>query len=115
MNGKHSKYYLSVKHIGHPRTNKAGRIMVHRLVVERFLRRFLSPEEIVHHINGVMDDNRINNLMVFKNASYHQKAETKNLPYKNKRYFRGVVFDGGKISRRRIKSYYETFGREIFY
>lgn len=35
--------------------------------------RFLTKEEVVHHINGIRSDNRIKNLMLFPNASAHQK------------------------------------------
>ena len=38
------------------------RISEHRLVVERFLGRRLSPKEYIHHINGDTLDNRIENL-----------------------------------------------------
>lgn len=36
----------------------------HRVVIEESLARKLRPEEEVHHINGVKDDNRLENLLV---------------------------------------------------
>ncbi|KKK79697.1 hypothetical protein LCGC14_2830890 [marine sediment metagenome] len=43
----------------------------HRLIVERVLGRELKRNEVVHHINGVKDDNRPQNLLVSTNQ-YHR-------------------------------------------
>lgn len=45
----------------------------HRIVVERYLGRLLTLEEVVHHINEDRSDNRVINLMVFETNSDHTK------------------------------------------
>lgn len=59
---RHKKGYVMVRAPDHPRVSKSPYVFEHILVMERLLGRFLTPDESVHHLNGVADDNRPENL-----------------------------------------------------
>ena len=64
-----SGYYYLYKP-KHPRAIKGGRyIAEHRWVLEQKIGRYLEKNEIIHHKNGIKNDNRIENLqIVLRNA-----------------------------------------------
>lgn len=56
--------YILIKAPGHPRADVNGYVREHRLTVERALGRYLRADELVHHINSIRDDNRLENLQL---------------------------------------------------
>lgn len=59
----HKKGYLLIRHPEHPRAkSNSGYVFEHILVMEESLNRYLVSGETVHHLNGIKDDNRIENL-----------------------------------------------------
>ena len=63
--------YVRRKVTRHPGADKRGYVNEHRLVMEEYLGRFLEADEIIHHMNGVRDDNRIDNLQLLTDQKRH--------------------------------------------
>ena len=67
-----SKGYI-VRYVpNHPNATKDGLVMEHRLIVEKSLGFVLPKEFDVHHINGIKDDNRLENLAIMTHLAHTQ-------------------------------------------
>ncbi len=62
---------IFIKTYGHPYAPKDNYILYSRLTMEKILGRYLKPCEVIHHFNGVVDDDHPENLQLFPNQSAH--------------------------------------------
>lgn len=62
--------YVRVYMPEHPFAAADGCVPKHRLVMERHLGRYLQPGEVVHHVNHIRDDNRLENLVLMDSAEH---------------------------------------------
>jgi len=78
--------YIYICSPDHPHKNKRGEVAEHRLVMERILGRYLEPEEVVHHINGIRDENYPENLELTDIHEHQRTVHAKRFRDKYKRF-----------------------------
>jgi hypothetical protein len=71
-----SRGYVKIHMPSHPHAQN-GYVLEHRLVMEKMIGRLLDASEVVHHRNGVKDDNRPENLQLFSENKDHLAHELK--------------------------------------
>lgn len=85
----HSKGYVYIYKPNHPFADRHKNVLEHRLVIEKQIERYLSPEEVPHHL-GKKDDNRPHMLMAFVSQSVHMRFHKNPNNVKPKE----IIFDG---------------------
>lgn len=71
---KRTDGYIAVFNPSYHSASAEGYVMEHIIIVEQHLGRYLAGNEVVHHINKIRDDNRIENLQVMtrsEHATHH--------------------------------------------
>lgn len=72
--------YVLLKRPDHPNCDRHGYVREHRLVMEAKLGRYLTKDEIVHHIDGDKAHNDPSNLAVFAANGAHLAETLKGVP-----------------------------------
>ena len=94
---KVSSGYIEIYSPDHPNrhrtissTGVGGYVLEHRLVMEKEIGRYLHPWETVHHINGIKDDNRIENLKLLPGKEHNTRVQE---VYKENQFLKQIVSD----------------------
>jgi hypothetical protein len=67
---KSSKGYILLWMPEYPNCMSDGYVFEHRYLMEQHMGRTLDKDELVHHINKITDDNRIENLQVIPRSEH---------------------------------------------
>jgi predicted DNA-binding protein YlxM (UPF0122 family) len=77
---KHNRGYVLAYVPKHPKAHSDGYAMLHTVLYEQSIGRYLNDNEVVHHINHDRSDNRLENLMLMdkhEHFSMHMRERHK--------------------------------------
>ena len=67
-----SNGYVKIKALSHPCADLNGYVYEHRIVMEKIIGRFLTKNEVVHHVDGDKTNNSPDNLVLFSSVAEHK-------------------------------------------
>lgn len=67
--------YMMIMEKNHPRANSGGYVMEHILIWEKIYNKKLPKDWVIHHLNGLRNDNRPENLIAMKRSEHIHQAE----------------------------------------
>ena len=62
--------------LNHPNATKHGYVLEHRIVMENYIGRILTKDEVVHHKNENKKDNRLCNLELMNDSEHRRQHST---------------------------------------
>jgi hypothetical protein len=92
------KGYKMLRMPEHPMASREGYVMEHRYVMAETLGRMLSSDEIVHHKNGIKDDNRPENLEVMAKRLHDRRPKPPKKPITCP-HCGGEIITSGRVRR----------------
>jgi len=102
--------YRRIKNRNHFYCDNQGYVLEHRLSMEKQLGRYLLPEEIIHHKNGIKTDNRINNIKLFTNNGFHRRYHNlKDNPFLSRKHTKKTKKLMGEIR----KKYWQIHSKKV--
>lgn len=97
--------YTYIYQPGHVNCTQDGYVAEHRLVVENDINRILNKSEVVHHINHIKTDNRIENLFLTtptEHTRLHKAGVKQSDKHIKNRFSNRKKADTSKIKRDRL-------------
>ena len=99
--------YILLRKSTHPMADCNGYVREHRFIMSEYLGRVLDRKEVVHHINGDKSDNRIDNLILYKDNVEHTFAHRPTR--RNREYLRNYMRKWRDLNRDKLRGYKQKY------